>query len=42
MRTADNRLLEFSILCNNWLAPQASVDRVADAIGVALAELRMR
>ena len=42
VRTADNRLLEFSILCNNWLAPQASVDRVADAIGVALAELRMR
>jgi D-alanyl-D-alanine carboxypeptidase/D-alanyl-D-alanine-endopeptidase (penicillin-binding protein 4) len=42
VRTADNRLLEFSILCNNWLAPQASVDKVADAIGVALAELRMR
>ena len=42
VRTADGRLLEFSILCNNWMAPQASVDRVADAIGVALAELRMR
>jgi serine-type D-Ala-D-Ala carboxypeptidase/endopeptidase (penicillin-binding protein 4) len=40
VRTADGRLLEFSVLCNNWLAPQASVDRVADAIGVALAELR--
>jgi D-alanyl-D-alanine carboxypeptidase/D-alanyl-D-alanine-endopeptidase (penicillin-binding protein 4) len=42
VRTADNRLLEFSILCNNWTAPQASVDRVADAIGVALAELRLK
>jgi D-alanyl-D-alanine carboxypeptidase/D-alanyl-D-alanine-endopeptidase (penicillin-binding protein 4) len=42
VRTADARLLEFSILCNNWTAPQASVDRVADAIGVALAELRLR
>ncbi|MDB4875789.1 MAG: D-alanyl-D-alanine carboxypeptidase/D-alanyl-D-alanine-endopeptidase [Gemmatimonadetes bacterium] len=40
VRTADGRLLEFSILCNNWTAPQASVDRVADAIGVALAGLR--
>jgi serine-type D-Ala-D-Ala carboxypeptidase/endopeptidase (penicillin-binding protein 4) len=42
VRTADNRLLEFSILCNNWMTPQASVDRVADAIGVALAELRSK
>jgi D-alanyl-D-alanine carboxypeptidase/D-alanyl-D-alanine-endopeptidase (penicillin-binding protein 4) len=42
VRTADGRLLEFSILCNNWMAPQASVDRVGDAIGVALAELRLR
>ena len=43
VRTADGRLLEFSILCNNWMAPQASVDRVADAIGVALApSLRLR
>lgn len=42
VRTADDRLLEFSILCNNWTAPQASVDRVADAIGVALAELRLK
>ena len=42
VRTADGLLLEFSVLCNNWLAPQASVDRVADAIGVALAELRLR
>jgi D-alanyl-D-alanine carboxypeptidase/D-alanyl-D-alanine-endopeptidase (penicillin-binding protein 4) len=42
VRTADNRLLEFSILCNNWTTPQASVDRVADAIGVALSQLRLR
>jgi serine-type D-Ala-D-Ala carboxypeptidase/endopeptidase (penicillin-binding protein 4) len=42
VRTADRRLLEFSILCNNWMTPQASVDRVADAIGVALAELRLK
>ncbi len=42
VKSADGRLLEFSILCNNWIAPQASVDRVADAIGVALAELRTR
>ena len=42
VRTADGRLIQFSILCNNWLAPQTEVDRVADAIGVALAELRLR
>jgi D-alanyl-D-alanine carboxypeptidase/D-alanyl-D-alanine-endopeptidase (penicillin-binding protein 4) len=39
---ADGRLLEFSILCNNWTVPQADVDKVADAIGVALTELRLR
>jgi serine-type D-Ala-D-Ala carboxypeptidase/endopeptidase (penicillin-binding protein 4) len=38
---ADGRLIMFSILCNNWLAPQRDVDRVADAIGVRLAELRL-
>jgi serine-type D-Ala-D-Ala carboxypeptidase/endopeptidase (penicillin-binding protein 4) len=42
VRTVDGRLLEFSILCNNWMAPQASVDRVGDAISVAFAELRLR
>ena len=42
VRTADSRLLEFSILCNNWTTPQAAVDRVADAIGVAMAQLRLR
>jgi D-alanyl-D-alanine carboxypeptidase/D-alanyl-D-alanine-endopeptidase (penicillin-binding protein 4) len=40
VRTANGRLLEFSILCNNWTTPQAAVDRVADAIGVAMAQLR--
>jgi D-alanyl-D-alanine carboxypeptidase/D-alanyl-D-alanine-endopeptidase (penicillin-binding protein 4) len=42
MKSADGRLLQFSILCNNWTAPQASVDRVGDAIAVKLAELRLR
>jgi D-alanyl-D-alanine carboxypeptidase/D-alanyl-D-alanine-endopeptidase (penicillin-binding protein 4) len=42
VRTADNRLLEFSVLCNNWTTPQANVDRVADNIGVALAQLRLK
>ncbi|HTE44789.1 MAG TPA: D-alanyl-D-alanine carboxypeptidase/D-alanyl-D-alanine-endopeptidase, partial [Gemmatimonadaceae bacterium] len=42
VRTADKRLLEFSVLCNNWLAPQASVDRVADAIAVSLAQMRLK
>jgi D-alanyl-D-alanine carboxypeptidase/D-alanyl-D-alanine-endopeptidase (penicillin-binding protein 4) len=41
VRTVDGRLLEFSILCNNWTVPQADVDRVADAIGVSLAQLRL-
>jgi len=40
--TADRRLLEFSILCNGWTAPQSEVDRVADAIGVSLASMRLR
>jgi len=38
---ADGHLLMFSILCNNWLAEQREVDRVADGIGVRLAELRL-
>lgn len=41
VRTADGRLLEFSMLCNNWTTPQAAVDRVQDAIGAALAQLRL-
>lgn len=42
VRTADGRLLEFSTLCNNWTVAQADVDRVADAIAVSLARLRLR
>jgi D-alanyl-D-alanine carboxypeptidase/D-alanyl-D-alanine-endopeptidase (penicillin-binding protein 4) len=42
VKSADGRLLQFSILCNNWTAPQASVDRVADAIAVQLATMRIR
>jgi D-alanyl-D-alanine carboxypeptidase/D-alanyl-D-alanine-endopeptidase (penicillin-binding protein 4) len=42
VNTADGRLLEFSILCNGWTAPQSEVDRVADTIGVALATMRLR
>jgi D-alanyl-D-alanine carboxypeptidase/D-alanyl-D-alanine-endopeptidase (penicillin-binding protein 4) len=40
--TADGRLLEFSILCNAWTTPQAAVDRVADAIGIGLASMRLK
>jgi len=40
VRTAGRRLLEFSILCDGWVAPQSEVDRVADAIGVALASMK--
>ena len=42
VHTADKQLLEFSILCNNWTTPQANVDRVADQIGVALAQLKLK
>ena len=42
VRTADGRLLEFSTLCNNWTVAQADVDRMADAIAVSLATLRLR
>jgi serine-type D-Ala-D-Ala carboxypeptidase/endopeptidase (penicillin-binding protein 4) len=42
VHTADGRLLEFSTLCNNWTVTQATVDRVADAIAVSLARLRLR
>ena len=42
VRTADGRLLEFGTLCNNWTVAQADVDRVADAIAVSLARLRLR
>jgi D-alanyl-D-alanine carboxypeptidase/D-alanyl-D-alanine-endopeptidase (penicillin-binding protein 4) len=39
--SADGRVLIFSILCNNWLVEVREVDRVADAVGVRLAELRL-
>lgn len=39
--TADGRLLMFSIMCNHWMTEVRDVDRVADAIGVRLAELRL-
>jgi D-alanyl-D-alanine carboxypeptidase/D-alanyl-D-alanine-endopeptidase (penicillin-binding protein 4) len=41
VHTADGRLLLFSTLCNNWTVAQADVDRVADAIAVSLAQLRL-
>jgi D-alanyl-D-alanine carboxypeptidase/D-alanyl-D-alanine-endopeptidase (penicillin-binding protein 4) len=42
VKTADGKLLEFSILCNNWTTPQAAVDKVQDAIGTMMAQLRLR
>jgi serine-type D-Ala-D-Ala carboxypeptidase/endopeptidase (penicillin-binding protein 4) len=42
VKTADGKLLEFSILCNNWTTPQAAVDKVQDAIGAMMAQLRLR
>lgn len=38
--TADNRLLLFSVLCNNYLVPTAYISRVQDTIAVRLARLR--
>jgi len=35
--TADGRLLEFSLLCNNFTVPTREVERVQDAILAALA-----
>lgn len=37
--TADGRLLQFVMLCNNYSVPVREVTRVQDAIGVALAQL---
>jgi D-alanyl-D-alanine carboxypeptidase/D-alanyl-D-alanine-endopeptidase (penicillin-binding protein 4) len=42
VKTADGKLLEFSILCNNWTTPQAAVDKVQDTIGAMMAQLRLR
>lgn len=40
--TADGHLLEFSILCNGWVAPQSEVDLVGNSIGVAMASMSLR
>lgn len=42
VRSADGRLLEFSMLCNNWTVPVADVTRVQDVLAVALSEMRVR
>ena len=42
VKTADGKLLEFSVLCNNWTTPQAAVDKVQDTIGSMMAQLRLR
>lgn len=38
--TADGRMLQFVILCNNFTVPVREVTRVQDAVGVALASFR--
>jgi D-alanyl-D-alanine carboxypeptidase/D-alanyl-D-alanine-endopeptidase (penicillin-binding protein 4) len=40
--TADQHMLIFSFLANNWTVPVASVERVQDAIAARLAALRLR
>lgn len=40
--TADGRMLEFALLCNNYTVPTSEVTRAQDAMGVALASLRLR
>jgi D-alanyl-D-alanine carboxypeptidase/D-alanyl-D-alanine-endopeptidase (penicillin-binding protein 4) len=40
VNTADGRTLLFSVLANNFTVPTREVDRLADAIARALAELR--
>jgi serine-type D-Ala-D-Ala carboxypeptidase/endopeptidase (penicillin-binding protein 4) len=39
--TADGRLLLFSMLCNNYVVPTATVNRVQDSLAVRLASLRL-
>jgi len=39
--TADNRLLIFSLLCNNYSVPTATVNRVQDSVAARLASLRL-
>jgi D-alanyl-D-alanine carboxypeptidase/D-alanyl-D-alanine-endopeptidase (penicillin-binding protein 4) len=40
--TADQHLLIFSFLCNNWTTPVRSVERVQDVIAARLAGMRLR
>jgi D-alanyl-D-alanine carboxypeptidase/D-alanyl-D-alanine-endopeptidase (penicillin-binding protein 4) len=40
--TADQHLLIFSFLCNNWTVPVRSVERVQDVIAARLAGMRLR
>jgi D-alanyl-D-alanine carboxypeptidase/D-alanyl-D-alanine-endopeptidase (penicillin-binding protein 4) len=42
VRTADGRMLIFSVLSNNWTVPAAAVTGVQDAIAARLASLRLR
>ena len=42
VRTADGRLLEFSMLCNNWTVPVSDVNLVQDSLAVSLARMRLR
>lgn len=39
--TRDGHRLVFSMLCNNWVGPVRDVERVQDAIGAFLADVRM-
>jgi D-alanyl-D-alanine carboxypeptidase/D-alanyl-D-alanine-endopeptidase (penicillin-binding protein 4) len=39
--TRDGHRLVFSMLCNNWVGPVREVERVQDAIGAFLADVRM-
>ncbi|HMA02634.1 MAG: D-alanyl-D-alanine carboxypeptidase/D-alanyl-D-alanine-endopeptidase [Gemmatimonas sp.] len=40
--TADNHVLIFSLLANNWITPTSAVDSVHDRIMVMLASLKLR
>jgi D-alanyl-D-alanine carboxypeptidase/D-alanyl-D-alanine-endopeptidase (penicillin-binding protein 4) len=40
--TADQHLLIFSFLCNNWTVPVRSVERVQDVIAARVAGMRLR
>ena len=40
--TADNHMLIFSLLANNWITSQSAVDSVHNRIVVMLASLKLR